>query len=387
MSDRLSDVGLDFNPFEPSASGAPVSSEDLWLPKRWRTELKNRLDMLEQAQGVRAIAISGEYGSGKSYILRWLEREELPARRIRPFFFDNPGVQFYDLANALLREIGRKDFAKLLWELARDHVRWEQRSLFADGFEEYLRAHSRRKAPDIANDLQDAIKAANIAQDDEISYRLARIVTDIPKKPYFEYRDFVAGRRDSLVSEGEEAPYFAAVLRTLREGGGISAVAFLIDEFEEVSLEKRLTRRATHDYLATLKRLINLTQEGHFWLIVTMTPEAVEKTRELEPPLWERFTADGEYLYEIPELNTREAMQLVRHRLNAARSEDRELHPFPRNLGKLLSEACISSPRRLVKVCFYALSDPERGTAPFTPEYVRSIERKAYPPPEGEDDA
>jgi hypothetical protein len=135
MSTHLERLGLRFNPFEPAASGAPLG-EELWLPSGWSQRLQQLLNLLIQGKGTKAIAVVGEYGSGKTYILQWLHRQELPKRQIQPFYFDNPGVQFYDLANALLRQIGRKNFAKCLWELVVPHVSGYQRSLFALGFEE-----------------------------------------------------------------------------------------------------------------------------------------------------------------------------------------------------------------------------------------------------------
>jgi type II secretory pathway predicted ATPase ExeA len=374
-------LGLAFNPFEPTASGAPVGT-DLWLPPSWSTSIKQKLAQLGQGHGVKAIAISGEYGSGKTYILRWLQTEELPRLRIRPFYFDNPGIQFYDLANSLLRQVGRKDFAKSLWELAAIHVGPYQRSLFARGYEEYLASsRSSRRRPTILVDLQEAIKKSEITADDEIAHRLAMIVADTPSKPFFEYRDFIAGKRETLVAEGEEAPYFNAVLKTLRLGAGIDAVAFLMDEFEEISLQKRLTRREAHDYLVTLKRLINLTQGENLWLIVGMTPDAVQKTKMLEPALWERFTADGRFLFEVPPLTAEEAVELVRRRLRAAREGEvpNPLFPFAEDFAAGLSPATISNPRRVIKVCFYALSSIQKASMPLTADYMREIEKKAYP--------
>ncbi len=64
-----------------------------------------------------------------------------------------------------------------------------------------------------------------------------------------------------------------------------------IDEFEEIGLQKRLNRRAAHDYLVTLKRLVNLAQSEwvDFWIVLSMTPEADEITKDLEPDLYERI--------------------------------------------------------------------------------------------------
>ncbi|HEV2396595.1 MAG TPA: hypothetical protein VGS27_06625 [Candidatus Sulfotelmatobacter sp.] len=381
MASDLEKLRLAINPFEPAATGAPL--ENLWVPASWQNRLEEILKMLEQAQGIKAVAIAGEYGSGKSYILRWLEREALPKLRIKPFYFDNPGSQFYSLANTLLRQIGRKDFAKSLWELASVYVEGYQRSLFTSGFEEFLRsAQSGRRHDQILVELQNAVLTAEITKDEQIAHCLARIVGETGRKPYFEYRDFVTGK-GSLVAEGEEAPYFGAILKTLRLAGGIRGVAFLIDEFEEISLQKRLTRREAHDYLATLKRLINLTMSENLWVFVAMTPDAVDKTRMLEPSLWERFTAQEKYQFRLPELTPKDATELVANRLATARlkgnGKTSRLFPFPDNLADNLSPSTYSSPRRLVKFCFYALSRSRQVPVPFSAEFLKRIEQEGFP--------
>ena len=110
MSDILQKLRLDSNPFEPSAAGAPLLGE-LSPPKKLAEKTKELLDVHQTGQGVKAIVIVGEYGLGKTCLLQWLHSEIFPSRQIKSFYFDNPGVQFYDLANMLLRTIGRKDFA------------------------------------------------------------------------------------------------------------------------------------------------------------------------------------------------------------------------------------------------------------------------------------
>ncbi len=383
MSDLLTHLGLAYNPFAPSAAGAPIGG-DLWLPRSWKDRLQGFLDSLIETQGVRALAIFGEYGSGKSYILQWLHREELPRRRIKPYYFDNPGVQFYDLANSLFRQIGRKNFSKALWELAAPHVSSYQRSMFLSGFEEYLRGQARgrgrQQQGEVLSDLQKAILEVGITRDEEIAYRLARVVVDTPTKPYFQYRDFVGGKSDSLVAEREEAPYFSAILTTLRLSAGITSVAFLLDEFEEVALQKILSRHEAHLYLATLKRLINLTQGDDLWLILAMTPDAVEKTQALEPALWDRMTGNDKYAFSVPPLQPEEAVELVEVRLAAARASGADgrdhLFPFSRGFETVLSPATVSSPRELTKVCSMAISASTGVEVPFTADYLADVERR-----------
>jgi type II secretory pathway predicted ATPase ExeA len=392
MDTQLERLGLRFNPFEPAASGAPLGLE-LWIPARWGTQIQKLLDTLEGGQGVKALAIQGEYGSGKTYLLRWLELVELPLhRRIRPYFFDNPGVQFYDLANRLLRQVGRYEFAKMLWEYLSPELPGFQMTLFEQGLIPWLRSVKKFKRQDDAlSVMAKAIKERDIASDEEIAYKLAQIVVGTLDQPYFEYRDFVAGRRGAVVAEKEEAPYFTAIIRILKEAGHSTAIAFLVDEFEEISLQKRLTRKQAYDYLATMKRLINVARDEDFWLIVSMTPEAAGKIQQLEASLWDRFTSQGAYEFQIPPLNEHEATELLRWRLREARLPSEEPptpdFPFPEELASILHPTTVSLPRRLVKVAFYAIAEAQQKlnvTVPFTLEFVRQIEERVYPTPEAE---
>lgn len=387
MAEDFARLILRFNPFEPAASGVPIV-DGLWVPDRWASPLRRFLDEMQRTQGAKAFAILGEYGSGKTYLLRWLEREELPKRRIRGFFFDNPGVQFYDLANGLMRQLGREEFAKALWEFLAPRLPGFQPSLFGNSFQEWLRTAKRHRHEDKAiRELSRKIQEKGIADDEEIRYKLARLIVETYERPYFQYKDFVAGRRGALVPEREEAPYFAAILRALRLTGGAESVAFLIDEFEEVSLQKRLTKRQAHEYLATMKRLINLTEREQFWIFVAMTPQAAEITEQLQPALWERFISQGEHCFQIPPLNAEEARELVARRLAAARPEENSdvdpLFPFPENLVEFLREDVYSSPRRLVKVCSLAVARAasEEISVPFSADYLEGIQEELYPRP------
>ena len=380
--DILQKLRLDSNPFEPAATGVPLTGT-LSPPHELAEKMKNLLDFHQTGQGVKAIVIVGEYGTGKTCLLQWLHCEVFPGRQIKSFYFDNPGVQFYDLANMLLRTIGRKDFAKFIWELAGSHVNVPyQRSLFQKGFEEYLANLFRPgRQQDMTTPLQKAIKSAGVTTDEEVAHCLARIVTDVVKKPYFEYRDFIPQQRGSMVPEGEEAPYFRAILKTISQGTGAKAIAFLVDEFEEIGLQKRLTKRAAHDYLATLKRLVNLAQSDQidFWIVLSMTPDAYETTKKLEPSLMERVS--GRTL-DVKPFTPNDALTLMKSRIAAARPEGTDtsteaLFPFPDDV--LFHPSTYSNPRRLVKACFRAIAQADTDVQlPFTEEYLHQIEDELY---------
>ena len=379
MSSILPKLGLEFNPFEPAAAGAPLASE-LTPPDGLQQRVIQLLNGHQDGLGVKALVVLGEYGTGKTCLLRWLHEKVLPERRIRSFYFDNPGVQFYSLANTLLRTIGRKDFAKFIWELAGPKAPGYQRSLFREGFEEYL--FSPRRRQDVTTPLQRAIRDAGLTDDEQIADCLARIVTDATKKPYFEYRDFLPRQRGSLVAESEEAPYFRAILKVISRGMNAAAVAFLVDEFEEIGLQKRLTRREAHDYLATLKRLINLAQnpggDVDFWIVLSMTRDAYDTTRKIEAALGQRFS---EQLVKIEPWGPDDAAALIKSRLDAARPKTEKmvgLFPFPDDI--VFRKETYSNPRRLVKTCFYAISNANSRTElPFSADYLRAVEENLYP--------
>ena len=386
MSDVLSKLDLAFNPFEPAASGPPVGIA-IAPPDPLAERLRNFVKTGHHAPGPKVFVILGDYGTGKTCLLHWLHDRLLPDQRIKPFYFDNPGVHFYDLANTLLRAIGRKDFAKFIWEFAGPHLSTSyQRNLFRQSFEEYLTAQSRPRRggrQDVVEPLQTAILSAGVTSDEEIAHCLARIVTDAVRKPYFEYRDFLPSKTESLVAEAAEAPYFGAILTTLVRGSGADAIAFLIDEFEEIGLQKRLTKRAAHDYLSTLKRLINLTQQqdNHFWLFLSMTRDAYRTTKGLEPALVERFATQDNVL-RIERLKKHDALTLIQSRLHAARPRKstsggnenrRPLFPFPD--GVPFSPKTRSNPRRLVKACSSAISAARDDTPlPFSTDYLKDVE-------------
>ena len=383
MSDILQKLKLDSNPFEPAATGAPLLGA-LSLPDELVRKTMRIVDRHKAGQGVKAMVIVGEYGTGKTCMLQWLHSEVFRSLQIKSFYFHDPGVQFYDLANRLLRTIGRKNFAKMIWELAGSHVpRGYQGRLFQSGYEEYLSSPFRpSRQQDMTTPIQQAIINADVTTDEQIAHCLARIVTETPKKPYFEYRDFIPRQRGSVVAEEEEAPYFRAILKTISNGMNAKAIVFLVDEFEEIGLQKRLTKRAAHDYLATLKRLINLAQSEQvdFWIVLSMTPDAYKTTKELEPSLIERVS---DRTIDIDPLTSEDALDLMKSRIVAARSGETDesmgvLFPFPDDI--VFHPNTYSNPRRLVKVCFQAIAETDADVQlPFTQDYLHNIEDELYP--------
>ena len=329
-------LNIESNPFEPSGSGAPLLQGAFWFPAKWQDEVRKKISELDSGKGRRAVAVIGQYGSGKSYVLRWLERVELPTRSILPYYFENPEVKFYDLANSLLRRVGRKHFSKLVFELASPHMEREYKTLFLSGFDAFLERCSVRVSNQVLTELTEAIKKADLADDEQIAHCLARIVADTGRKPYFEYRDFVTTKTGNYVAEKQEPKYFNAVLEVLRRGDNVERIAFLVDEFEQVSLQHKLSRKDAQDYFVTLKRLLEVMEQGDFWLILAMTPDAWDRTKSLDPAFCERC-----YEFEVPALEKADAIALIKHRFGT------KPPPFEANFIDALRPTTFGIPRAL----------------------------------------
>jgi hypothetical protein len=379
MPTPLERLGLSFNPFEPSGSGAPTGGTEPWIPDSWKNKLEKYFAQLHNSQGIKPLAVVGEYGSGKSYLLNWLDQHEFPRRRVQSYYFNDPGVQFYDLANQFLRRIGRKHFSKLVWELAEPYVKPRQYALFAGTYEEFLGSYRKKDKLKLEQQIQEAIIAAKVADDEEIANRFAQIVVDTPNKPYFEYRDFVPGTAKSVVAEREGANYFKALLRTLRLAGGVEKVAFLVDEFEEISLHRSITTAAAQDYRVTLKRLVDLTTTGELWLVLSLTHDGAKKTKQLDPAFWGRM-----FEFTVDPLSDGDALELVKSRLAAARPDKikpkHEVFPFERDFLDRLQPVTRSIPRSIVKICSAAVSQAvEKKRVSISNGDVLAIEKELFP--------
>jgi len=377
---ELEKLGLKYNPFPPATTGVAFIDEAS-LPRSWETELNRRLDQLAGAVGDKALTIIGGYGTGKTFILHWIASKELPPRRIQPYFFDNPGVAFYDLANRLLRQVGRYELSKALWEMlyrpfATGGI---QPNLIPLKFPEWLATLKDKETRNNAmRALSNAMLNSGLATDEEIAYRFARVIVDTRERPFYEYRDFIPRSPSTLVAEREEANYFRTLVRVLIKVLEVEGIGFLIDEFEDVALGRRLSKKQISEYTATMRRLLDTAREENLWLILSMTPEGFEQTNRLEPSLVQRFTQK----YEIPPLSDEEARQLVIQRLRMARIAERDdLWPFPEDTIATLRPTTRSSPRRLIKVLWQALAlATEAGDSPpISRERLLKAEETLFP--------
>ena len=221
VSEALLELGLNYNPFPPTTTGAAFIDASC-IPISWEIGLTQRLDHLSTSIGDKALLLSGGYGSGKTFILNWIATYALPERRVQPYSFDNPGVAFYDLANRLMRQIGRYELSKALWEMFyKPKTDTPQPYLTPLEFPEWLASLTNKDSRISATQkLATAITSSGLTTDEEIAHKFARVIVETRERPYYQYRDFVARGSNALVAEQEEASYFSTLIRLLLKNPG-----------------------------------------------------------------------------------------------------------------------------------------------------------------------
>jgi len=387
----IGEYKLSRNPFPPAASGIDVE-RGLYIPPKWKGKIKEYYETLHHGEGAKAFPIVGDYGSGKTVLLKGYLKDFFENKRIKTIYFENPGVKFYDLANTLMRSLGRYEFSKALWERCKEYLAERgQKLLFPMSFSSMLatlktRADRERKT----GELSDVIKnQLNLTDDEEVAYKLGLMVVETTSKPYFSYRDFIAGTKGALVAEREESKYFKAIINAIIKIYGFEGVAFLIDEFEEIAFPKRMTHKQTYEYLATLRSLIEISEKENLWIISAMTMEAVEETRKMNIALWQRFThQDRDTVLNLGPLTEDESKSLIKWWLNRARDEDElkeyknKLFPFSEDIEKVLKRPEVRLPRPLVRIGFFTLAkaEEEKIKAPIPIDFTKRIINELYLP-------
>ena len=376
QSDLLGRYGLRFNPFPPAATGTAFA-KDLWVPSTWTTELESVHAALSVGEGPKATTVVGAYGSGKTYVLHWMMEQQFIPNRVQPYYIGNPGLAFYTLADELLRQIGRYEFSKAVWQaISNEHGMFANQSSFVESpFHLWLESlRSQADKTEAQRRLATALRNLELTDEEEVSFRFAQIIVGTRDRPFFTFRDFAPRSSTSVVAENQETRYFRALIRILLYAYSWEGIAFLLDEFEDVALGKRLARRQSHEYTSTLRRLLDAADEERFWLVLSITREGLDQTRVLEPALLERFGGE----FELKPLSDDDAYLLVLHRLRGAREEDRgsTLWPFEDDVLKELKAVNRSSPRALVKILWRSLAVAAQNNIdpPITKEYLVDAE-------------
>ena len=368
MSKFLESAGLMKNPFPPAATGMGGALDvykKIYLPQEQSQAIEDFYSRVAHGPGAKVFPIIGAYGAGKSAVLKGYMQMFFESKNIKVFYFDNPGVEFYDLAESMMRNLGRYEFSKGLFELCKGHIKRQVNSLFEIKFEDMLiDVYNKHDQDNFKNEIASIIlKDLALTDDEEIAHKLAYIVVATYKKRFFERKDFMSSNTNAVVADSHEDKFFHAIISAIIRIFNVDGVAFLIDEFEEVTFSKGMTKSKTYEYLSTFRRLIDLSEKVSLWVAVAMTPEALEQTKELNNAFVARFVNINTKI-ELNPLSEYDITEWLKWWLNTARQENSNyrdtIFPFPECFPHQMAEdANRCYPRTLVKTCFAILADAE----------------------------
>jgi hypothetical protein len=375
--ERYAKLGLSRNPF--SASGlAPENPPGLPV-SAVRQDLERFVASFLQTGSYQAAVLVGPYGSGKTHHMRLLEKlfRSDPATRV--VYLASAQNDPRQVVEAVLKELGRGDLAKLVWRPVLETLRRAQTQdpsrIFAEFGDEKIKARRPRNSvaifPDVVfsddalGDYRRLIVAfqerrdlslkklrtyaiSTLSKHLNISAGSARLLFDTTEDEALR----AAGAADQLFSgpAKEPAAEEAEVLRGLSQlltEDGTTRLVLLIDEFEGVSMLERMTRRQSVDYLYSLRMLVDRTApSAPYALVVATTPQAYDLARDLYSPTESRF----QWQIKLPILDESTAREILTTALASARLPKARdgIRPFTDEFLQALLATGISVPRALI---------------------------------------
>jgi len=389
QSQRYRPLNLPANPF-PLASIASVELAPYFPPvrPRVRSELEGFLRTTSRSRRFAGLRVIGDFGFGKTHLLRWLEYHinQSGKGKIRAFYIDNPGLSPRELLFALTRGIGEEELRKQIWliilaEFANQSV--AQGSAFTESF-----FPSRRGVPPFQPSLfpQFADRLRELSSSESISnYQLfIRRFNDL-KLDKERLKDFGAEALAPIVenlevvrqlisfaldekysafkswmalSSGEvrgsllvpQRDHFRAIINVLKHNE-VQYLYLLADEFEDIT-SARLTKRKQAEYYAALRILIDSHLQD-FALIIAVTEGGWKDLISVYPAIEKRFS----HFVSLTPLEKAEAGVLVQQYLDFSRRGSEyqdllgQLTPFTPEAIAALHSSLDRNPRTIIGFC------------------------------------
>lgn len=434
-------LGLARNPF-PAGGTPPASPAIPPFPEVYR-QIRDFVVSFLRSRQSRGLVLLGDYGTGKTYHLRWVQAllEARPEIAIRIVSVETPGLEPYDLVREILAQVGDQELAKAVWTLVlpilRDRVREEGQRFFQREFavgkvkpkgrsqlslesaglevplikvsEETFRdyrafltafdrteALSRERLRDWAWSLLSRPQrdsGLGITRNSTIARELANVclLAGVPALQSWE-RLTVPGKKSPFPLRGE--PEFLQTILRLLVATGTEYFVLLLDEFEKVPLMEIMTEREMKRYLDTVRMLADRGWQEEslpFAWVIASHNDAWDLVRDkLNQALAERFPVE----VHLPRsTDPAVARYLVSQHLALVRLDEEpedNLRPFPDNLIELIPPELRHTPRDLLTLCYQlveqATSHAELKDGRIPEAFVTDFVQRYHLPPMDEGD-
>ncbi len=409
-------LGLPHNPFPIASISSPDFAAGLApLRKEHVDEVLAFLRSTITRGRFSGIRIVGEYGFGKTHMLRWLEDAVNRAQggRLIAVYVQNPGATSRELIYEITRALGEEALRKRIWYLVlkkfqirareqgasflKSFQKTGQQKLLARGSghaqpeelaDESLVVNYRdflQKFADLALDFSKLYafgqKVINQATDNaEMAKRFIEFAINVEQpggQPWLRLIDWKA-RSAAFVPQRE---HLRAILRMLQENG-IAHLYVLLDEFEDVAL-LTLTPKKRKEYVASLRSLIEANLTSGFSIAMAITNAGWKQLIKDYPGIRDRFN----FRINLAPLRKEEVRELIKRYLEIARRGTEfqppdELHPFSETAMNAIRNAGRGSPRTIISICHdvveFALAKLKPGQR-IDAKFVTSfLEGKSY---------
>ncbi len=388
LTDKYSKFGLNSNPFPVTG----LATEDPGFAP-FDEKITKELSAFVQDTYTRrffgGFVIIGEYGFGKTYILKHLERrinESLSLRgedRAYAIYVMNPKSSPEDFVTSIIERFGMHQFMVMAWRLVTERLAKEFKSKGESFAREIL---SKEVQLNFFEPLQ--FSKAFILKPDLLSspmkfldeaYRNKANLASIQKHaedtflPIFRAPEIARGLA-TLGQRGEanylwsewlnykqfkkslkkdvSVPEFFQSLMTVFRRNGFRQVYVLIDEFEDIA---DLGRRERKEYLSRLRDLIEYNLE-FFSMVLCVKRQAWDIIAEAHPAFVERFPRG----VELKDIGVEQAKKMIAEYLDgvadqAARISQDPIYPFTNEAVEELVDKSAGVPRVILELCFVLL--------------------------------
>lgn len=395
-------LGLERNPFP--ANGNPPASPTISPYPEVDRQITQFIVSFLRSRKSRGLVLLGDYGTGKTYHLRWIRSllQSKPEISIQVLDIESPGLEPYHLVRSILSQIGDQEIAKAVWRLIlpklKDAVASEGQNFFQQFLSDKVLKKGGKSLPfesmgwdyqyvrtdaetfnDYRNFLASFDKSGTLSREKlrdwavpllyrkhnhggigitnniSIAKEIANLcfLSGVPALESWE-RLTISGKEGTFPNQAE--PEFLQTILRLLVITGTQFFVLLLDEFEKVPLMENLTQREMKKYLDTVRMLADKSWEDDslpFAWVIASHDEAWSQIRDkLNQALAERFPTE----IHLPRTFEKDvANYIVIQNLNLSRSDSKlrdTLFPFPENLMDLIPATLRRTSRDLVTLCY-----------------------------------
>lgn len=404
---------LDFNPFPVTGIARP---EHLFPPIRSgvQNSIIEYIKSTYRQQEFGGLVIKGDYGMGKSHLLRYtakkinkiLRKKEYPAIAV---YIDNPGMNSRRLMQSILENIGLDELRKYIGIIVLDQFdlsfQKEEMNFLKKFFPKQLPLIREKNFKSLISEprrstffafldkyeklgldskkMQEFVKKSifeNIVEDTFAAEQFTSLLFGDDFSVYRSWESITSDLKTRQSSEKSQRAFLKGVIRILKEQK-FSHLYIVLDEFEDITISRRISRPKTAEYLSMIRIFVD-EHIPELSIIIGSAPKGWNVVKRELPALASRFRE-----IELGSLNVEQIRELLKNYLDIARDEESEfkelrgsIKPFSKETLPYLLKKSEGNVRSLLITCHrlieYAV---ERGVTKINAQLCERFDKERMP--------